>query len=85
MIKFLYSVYDKATCLYSNPYTALRDAEAVRAFRALLDDPQSLHSRYPEDFALYRMGNFDDNDGNINTTTRELIAQGTDLQVPVEA
>lgn len=82
MNKFLYSVYDKATALYSNPFTCLRDAEATRAFQDLMQDPQAIQSRYPEDFALYRLGNFDDTDGNINTVTRELICQGTDLQLP---
>lgn len=79
MTKFLYSVYDKATCIYSNPFVCLRDAEAVRAFRQILDEPNTVYSKYPDDFALYRLGDFSDVTGVIITTTQEPICQGTDL------
>jgi len=55
----IYSVLDKKAKVYNNPQFLINDAVAERTFRTVVNDKESLVSKYPEDYALYRIGTFD--------------------------
>lgn len=59
-----YACFDKKCGFYRNPFIAENDQSAVRVLGDALRDPQpSMVSAYPADFALYAVGEFDDNAG----------------------
>lgn len=61
----IYAVQDRKAGTFARPFTIQNDAMAVRAFVAAKQDPSSELSKYPEDFALYYLGTFDDDTGTI--------------------
>ena len=61
MINKLYSVYDKQAQVYSAPFSAVNDAIAQRIVKGTLQEAgDNKLSIWPDDFALYRMAEFDD-------------------------
>ena len=60
MIMPLYSIFDKAIQAYRAPFHLRTDAEACRTFAHMVNDPDSVIGRTPQDFGLYRVGTFHD-------------------------
>lgn len=80
MIKFAYCIVDRKAGLYNNPVFYLRDGQAVRDFQTLCSDKQTMIGRYPEDFALYCVGSFNDELGKFESfDLPRLISQGCDF------
>ena len=65
----VYSIYDVKTEVYNQPFFMHRDAQATRSVVDLVSDPQSSVSKHPEDYILYRLGEFDDNTGVYDPVT----------------
>lgn len=59
-VRPLFSVYDVKAKVYSNPFPALNAAVATRDFEVSCNDPNLQMNRFPEDFALFQIGEFDD-------------------------
>jgi len=56
----LYSIRDHKAGASHAPYTAQNDGIAMRyAANLMTDNPTSDLARYPNDYALYRLGSFD--------------------------
>jgi len=66
----IYSIYDVAVEAYSQPFFAATDAAATRLFLRLQADTESLVALNPGDFALRRLGTFDDQDGSLTPTAQ---------------
>lgn len=62
-----YSVKDSKSGTFGNPFYAQNDALASRSFEQASNDPQTTINAYPEDFSLYRIGNFDDQSGEFTS------------------
>jgi hypothetical protein len=65
MQKRIYSVRDSKGEIYGQPFFKITHGEAERDFNMLANDPQSTVSRFPEDFDLYYLGDYDDVTGAI--------------------
>lgn len=65
----VFSILDMKAQVYSNPWFAITDGTARRSFADLVNDPQSSVSKHPEDYCLYRIGNFDDLSGILHPET----------------
>ncbi len=65
MITCLYSMFDTQTELYTPPFYQHNDQSAVRAFTDALNHPDkdTVMSKNPEHFRLYRLGTWDDSNG----------------------
>lgn len=63
MIKLVFSVFDSKARLYAAPFLAPRREVAVRDFTRAARDPNIDISRFPEDYSLYELGEFDDESG----------------------
>lgn len=63
----LFVVYDCKVCNYSMPLFAQSDQAAVRAFSDALKQGDTLMSRHPEDFVLFRIADVDDSNGAVTT------------------
>lgn len=56
----IYSVYDQKSEIWSNPMFMRANGEAVRAFMDAVRNPDTMISKYPEDYTLFQIGTFDE-------------------------
>jgi len=64
---FAYCILDTKAEIYNQPHFLINDAVAIRQFQVVITDPTSILSKYPEDFRLYRVGEFDMSNGKIKS------------------
>ncbi len=72
----IYAVYDKVAQAYKQPLIFQnRDEIVVRMMKnTLLDDRESSEFKNnPLDFAIYRLGKFDDNTGEITSDIAKIV------------
>lgn len=62
----LYGVQDIKAGRFFPPFTSENDQTSRRMFSQMCTDAGSLIARNPEDFRLFRLGDFDPNDGQID-------------------
>jgi len=60
MVKFLFSVYDSKAQAYANPFTSVTQQVAIRDFTQAARDENSQLCKFPGDFTLVELGEFDD-------------------------
>lgn len=68
MIRKMFSVLDAKAGIFGIPFCEQRDETAIRAFADAVNDssnPHNMWNRHPEDFALYQVGEYEDNNGRI--------------------
>lgn len=63
MILHMYAIRDIKARVYHAPFFQRSVVEAVRMFTQLINDPQTFISKYPEDYELFELGDFSDDDG----------------------
>lgn len=80
-MKPIYAVKDLATQAFGNPFTTRAQGEAMRSFidEANNDPQKSAIAQHPEDYELYKLGEYDDDTGQITAMEPELIARAKDL------
>ncbi len=66
MILQVFSVFDVKAEAYLPPFFMKTKGEAIRAFSASCNDPESMFSKYPLDYTLMAIGTFDDSSGVIS-------------------
>jgi len=67
MILQAFSVYDSKAKAFSPPFFQANNALAIRAFTELANDEgRNNVSRFPEDFSLHHIGEFDDSTGKLS-------------------
>lgn len=62
----IYAIRDTKGEMYNQPWFCLTHGEAERNFHQIVSDPNSKLSKYPEDFDLYHIGQFDVLTGKID-------------------
>lgn len=73
MILRAYSIRDLKSGLFSQPFFFLNEFVAVRSFAVTASDPSSMVHRFPADFQLFWVGEFDDGVGLLTSRTPELV------------
>lgn len=63
----IFSVYDVKAQHFQNPFTDSSVASALRGFSIAVSEPKSVLNMFPDDFALFELGEFDKNSGAIKT------------------
>lgn len=61
----MYSIKDAKAELFGTPFCKLTPGLAEREFQQLVSDPSTPISKYPQDFDLWYVGDYDDNSGKI--------------------
>lgn len=61
----IYSVFDSKAKAYNSPFYLRNSGEATRGFADVVNDGKSQISKYPEDYSLFELGEFDDETGLI--------------------
>ena len=75
------SVFDRATGAFGRPVFVGTVAQAVRGFTDEVNGGDSDVSRHPQDFALYRVGAFDDASGLFSSVSPpERVVEASDLR-----
>lgn len=77
----LYTVYDSKAKAYSHPFHAPNDAVALRMFGEVANDPSTQISKYPEDFVLYHLGRFDDQDASFEINNIRAVTTALAIKV----
>lgn len=60
-----YCVFDSKVEAYLTPFFMRADGEATRACQQAMSDPNHNFCRYPADYTLFRVGEFDDASGRL--------------------
>lgn len=84
MLQNTYSAFDKKAVFFLGTFTARSDSEASRMFGDGVQDRKSLLALHPEDYALYRLGTFDDTSGQISgEATPVFICEAMNFVSPI--
>lgn len=75
---YLYSVYDKKLGVYNSPFVTRYQGEATRVFDGAVNFDEGLVSRYPDDYDLYLIAEFDEKTGAL-LLNKEYKLNGRDL------
>lgn len=67
MIRKVFSVYDSKVEAFLQPFFMHTKGEAIRGFTEIVNDPNHQFSKYPADYTLFELGNYDDSNGSIVT------------------
>lgn len=65
MILEMYAIFDKGINAYAQPFFCRARGEALRNFIEACNDPKSPLHNYPIDYALVRIGSWDDATGIV--------------------
>ncbi len=70
----IYSIYDSATSAYHRPLFMQADQQAIRLFTDIATDAEHEIGKHPEDYTLFRIGIFDDQNAKITYEAPECIS-----------
>lgn len=81
MKQFVVAVFDRAAQLYSRPFFVQAVGQAIRSFTDEVnrkDEQRSEFARHPDDFDLWLLGQFDDQEGRF-TGEQAMLVRGKDV------
>lgn len=64
-MKKVFSVYDSKSMVYDQPWLAPNKGAALRAVLDVLKDPNHHFSKWPSDFTLFEIGEWDEQTGTL--------------------
>lgn len=73
MILKAYSIYDLKSAAFGAPFFFHQHGQAMRAVMDAAADANSMLSRHPADFALYCVGQWDDQTGRLEGSAPEQL------------
>ncbi|QXP08031.1 MAG: nonstructural protein [Arizlama microvirus] len=76
----VFAIFDKKAVSYLQPFYFPQKGQAIRAFEDSVNDNQSPFSKHPEDYALYKLGSYDDQTGVITSKQPEFIEEALNLK-----
>lgn len=79
-VNYIYSIFDNAAKNYGTPHTARTDAEAIRQFANVVNEPNNVINQTPDDFTLFRIAAFDNNTGEIIPEPPTKITNGVECK-----
>ncbi len=85
-----FSIFDQKAKAYMAPYFFGEVGQSTRAFTDMVNDPDHLLGKHPEDYVLYEVGQFDDSTGKLEAydgpelvVTALQVVKGADVQQPL--
>lgn len=78
----IYSIYDKTAKTYNRPMEIINKGKAMQVFQAMVNEKekQSDLSRWPDQFSLYHIADFDNETGKLDAFTEpQHIANGVEV------
>ncbi len=80
MLMHVYSFFDTASGAYMRPFVAQADGEATRVFDDLVADREHPMGKHPEDYSIFRVGSFNDQNGALTVEPPECLVTGMELR-----
>lgn len=75
-----FSIYDAKAEYYSPPFFYKTNGMAIRAFTELVNDQNSSVSKHPDDYRMFRVGDFDDDTAQLTSEKAPiLLARGDEV------
>lgn len=75
------AAYDKKAKAFLTPFFVPTVAVGVRSFTEAANNPQQQVCKFPEDFSLFLLGTFSDEDGHFNLTAQPThVAEAINLK-----
>lgn len=68
----IYAVKDELTNKFMQPFYYETDSEATRTFKTNVNNIKIWHDN-PSDYSLYRLGSFDQSNGNITSELEKVV------------
>lgn len=65
MNSVLLAIYDQAAGRYLDPFVSPSIEFAIRSFREAANDPEHQFARFPGDYTLFKIGEFDPETGQL--------------------
>lgn len=62
----IYSIFDKTAKQFGLPFFQINDETAIRMFSNLVNDKDSMLNKNPDDYTLFRLGEFDADSGIVD-------------------
>ena len=78
-MNIIYTIKDDAVDAYGPPFHVRAQGEAIRMFMDEATNKDSRINRHPRDFALYKIGAYNDQTGEITGQTPERVSKATDF------
>ena len=75
MKKGVYSLYDKKAKIFMNIFTDINDGTAIRQIEQACQSKEAILAQYPDDYALYRITQWDDETGALSTQDKTLVIE----------
>lgn len=69
----IYAVYDHKAAAFLPPFFMPTNGMAIRAFSDCVNDDNHQWNKHPGDYALFRIGEFDDVNGQVEGTGPEPV------------
>lgn len=79
MITNLFTIYDNKAAIYNTPFSQNNNAEAMRTFADMANDEKTTISKHPDDYDLYKIGEWNSNNGEVVGTDKTHLANGQDF------
>lgn len=67
MTQKLYAIYDNKASFFMTPWPARNEGIARREFASACANPESAMGKFPGDYVLYEIGEYNDNDGSVKS------------------
>lgn len=61
----IFAVRDAKSEVFNKPFFSLTHGQAERDFKTAVNDPQTQLNKYPEDYDLWFVGEYDDTTGKL--------------------
>lgn len=66
----IYAIMDDKAAAFMEPFFAQTNGLAIRRFSSNTNNPDSIFNKFPDDFQLFKIGEFDDHTGRITGTEK---------------
>lgn len=75
----IYTMYDAKAKSYFQPFFMINDEVAIRAVQQAVNEQGHQFNKFPEDFYLYEIGEYDEKTGMVKHKDKRAIATAVEL------
>lgn len=75
----IYCVYDKKAAAFGTPFFMSQNGEAIRMFDDLVNDTRSRVNKHPEDYELWNVGQWQDENSMFDNIERVFLVSAASL------
>ena len=78
-MEIIYSVKDNESGTFIKPFTMATDRDAIEGFRVVSNDKESNYNKFPDDYLLVNLGEFNPRTGEITQDKVKPMVLAKDL------